>query len=427
MTIGCILAVIFKLLSCRNIDGIYVHYYFGDSQCFDGIWFIALFALLLIIFLWIWFDVQLYKMNAIDRSSKRGNALFQLVRAYKDKYWYWETVLLSRRLILALCVMISDEDNYLKSTLIIFLCVYLIAHCWLKPFVHQRVNKLETECLIILIIMLVYMNWNTRHPKTEHNIAVLFLMACCISPILFVVYECGRLYIHKIMNEARISEDKLVELYRREEQKAKDPKQRTLPSPRHLKTLNQNKALVIDPITFEENENPNIEIKMNDVHKKMQSDLNTDDESSSSSSQHGDDDEINKQMNELFGDVSNTRSAAIESLCLEERFSQNISNRTTNKRHFSSQSLAEKMDMKFKRLKTGSKNRNMTNPMLQHDACSAPVQNDMHFNGSSFAKKIDKNDFIFTIDEGKEERNSNIQQNLTVSKDGLSLYDWTTV
>merc|ERR1712228_165325 len=129
------------------------------------------------------------------------NNLFVLIKAYKPDCWYWETILLFRRTFLALfTTIVSDENNLLKDTLIILLCICLILQVWKQPLKYKRVNRLETLCIFLLIAVVVYVNEGslTQINDSQGIILGIFLWICVAFPILFVFYECLRICKHGI-------------------------------------------------------------------------------------------------------------------------------------------------------------------------------------------------------------------------------------
>ena len=93
-----------KILACSKItDDLFVHFYGGYKQCFGLIWWIALFVMVGVILLWIGVLIKLYRMT-VDERDTRQSPLRAVTKAYKVKYWYWEIVLVSRRIFLAFMV-----------------------------------------------------------------------------------------------------------------------------------------------------------------------------------------------------------------------------------------------------------------------------------------------------------------------------------
>lgn len=210
MTTGSILAVIFKILSCRDISGsnLTVHYYYGDTECHDGLWFVAMISLTVVCAFWIAFDVALWRQSDDERQSKDGNALYSLVRNYKPRYWWWETVLLIRRLLASLFIIMSDRNNYLHAVLNTILCIHFGAQIHYEPFKYARVNRLETVCILTLIFVTGFVNGTeltaSDDDDVSHSVICIFLLFLMVTPLLMVFAEFIRIYHHrKIENLSR--------------------------------------------------------------------------------------------------------------------------------------------------------------------------------------------------------------------------------
>ena len=85
---GSIIAVIFKILSCRDIAGreLSVHFYYGDTECYDTAWWVALFTLADLLVIWLILDIITWRQNSDNRQDRLKNHLFALVKAYKPEY-----------------------------------------------------------------------------------------------------------------------------------------------------------------------------------------------------------------------------------------------------------------------------------------------------------------------------------------------------
>eukprot|EP01083_Nonionella_stella_P076093 207162_1 len=197
--LGSVLAVLFKILTCRSMHKASVHYYFGAQACYQTAWLVALFTLIVIILLWVILYVKLYKMGAQRRYLVNNNNLYTLVKAYKPKYWYWESVLLSRRIFVALFTISSIESapNLLIITLNVILCGYFGLQLWKQPFVYTRANRLETLCIFVLIVVLGYVNIDLPPDETMAILLSLGLFICVIVvPGLCLLLEVCKLFRH---------------------------------------------------------------------------------------------------------------------------------------------------------------------------------------------------------------------------------------
>ena len=200
IVIGSVLAVIFKIMSCREIgDGQYVHFYYGSDSCFDTLWFLSLIGFGIIIIVWFILDFALFRMKE-KRQKRIDNNLYVLIKAYKPECWYWETILLLRRTMLALFTIVSDENSLLNDILTISLCIFFALQIWKQPFRYKRVNRLETLCIFLLIAIVIFVNEGslTQINDEEGVILGIFLWICVALPMVIVLYECLRVCKHGI-------------------------------------------------------------------------------------------------------------------------------------------------------------------------------------------------------------------------------------
>eukprot|EP01083_Nonionella_stella_P001443 4140_1 len=93
ISMSTILTKLFVLLSCRtNYDGVAVHFFFAEQQCYGTIWFIALACLLAVVGFWIFLFHLMRTMDPIKRASNRSY-LSSVTQPYKPEYYYWEIVM----------------------------------------------------------------------------------------------------------------------------------------------------------------------------------------------------------------------------------------------------------------------------------------------------------------------------------------------
>eukprot|EP01084_Bolivina_argentea_P263221 445417_1 len=121
LCIGKISSVLFSLLSCQTINNLdkVVHFYFGWEYCYGYTWLLALSGLVGLIVMLIILFIILYRMQPNFRQNKQINLLYPLVRNYKPEFYYWEFILLVRRIFTAF-LSIAFVNNYSK------LCLFLI-------------------------------------------------------------------------------------------------------------------------------------------------------------------------------------------------------------------------------------------------------------------------------------------------------------
>eukprot|EP01083_Nonionella_stella_P069780 186222_1 len=149
--VGQILSVLFKLLACRDIGNLSVHYFFGANQCFDTIWSISMACLafllssFLTLFVWIWYKKK-------DANNDNHDEIYDQIRfGYRSKVWFWECILFIRRSILAFAFIVFDNAE-LKASVGIGFMIYLLAHMYCTPFKNEAENILETSLIVATAI-----------------------------------------------------------------------------------------------------------------------------------------------------------------------------------------------------------------------------------------------------------------------------------
>ena len=87
ISIGSIMAVIFKILSCRDIAGseLSVHFYYGNTECRGTTWFMALGSLAGLLVIWLILDVVSWRQDNDVRQDPARNHLFAFVKAYRPR------------------------------------------------------------------------------------------------------------------------------------------------------------------------------------------------------------------------------------------------------------------------------------------------------------------------------------------------------
>eukprot|EP01084_Bolivina_argentea_P263376 445763_1 len=198
LCMGQILEVIFKILSCRQIDNdINIHFYFASDNCYDISWFAALITLCFIAVIFIIFFLNLFRMDSKKRESA-DSYLDTLTKSYKSEYWYFEFFILFRRTVIALFSVVSFRNQqYTEFIIILFLIFCLIANERMQPFINYYINLLESICLSLTILVLFIKN----HPLSHIITSILIL-----SPILllfcFIFLFCR--YPNKVAKSSKL-------------------------------------------------------------------------------------------------------------------------------------------------------------------------------------------------------------------------------
>ena len=121
---------------------------------------------------------------------------------------------MTRRILLSLMTIHSNDDGYLSTVLSVLLTLYLSAHITVQPFKYERVNRMEAICIFILIVVLGFVN-GTNFGKGENGvketILALFLLLIMVIPICMVIYEVWQMWKHsKAKRVSKNHYDKII-------------------------------------------------------------------------------------------------------------------------------------------------------------------------------------------------------------------------
>eukprot|EP01083_Nonionella_stella_P107762 312515_1 len=188
--LGTFLDKMFKILACRRIDSDEigtVHFYAGNHQCYGMEWIISLCVLLLIIVFWIGIWYYLYKMEPKQRNSTKSMSR-NLTQSYKQRFWYWEFILITRRISLAFIITFNYlSESFTQYILLSILIFYLIIHVKYSPFKHGRVNYFETFCIVLLILGLTCLGFDLQQISPLF-VAIVLSLVVLIPFILFIYF-----------------------------------------------------------------------------------------------------------------------------------------------------------------------------------------------------------------------------------------------
>ena len=106
---------------------------------------------------------------------------------------------MTRRMILALMTITNADGGYLFIILGILLTLYLTIHVAVQPFKYTRVNRMETICIFILIVVLGFVGGTDigrGDSDVGQTILALFLLIIMLIPLCMVIYEGWRFWRH---------------------------------------------------------------------------------------------------------------------------------------------------------------------------------------------------------------------------------------
>eukprot|EP01084_Bolivina_argentea_P115361 205157_1 len=174
ISIGIIASKIFMFVSCQDVGSLYVHFYFGNHECHDTIWFASLIVILIIIisFIYIWY--KLYKMDVEKRQSSK-QFLYFLIKPYKQDLWFYEFIIIARRIFLTFTVTFSVSLRNVCIAVVLTCSFFLQIKC--RPFKSGRVNQFETMGIFLALIALFFVGFINNSDKYNEILpAVLFLI-----------------------------------------------------------------------------------------------------------------------------------------------------------------------------------------------------------------------------------------------------------
>ena len=184
LCLGVFLSVALRLIACRKIDEKifgWRMFYAGGQPCFGVAWFISLFALIFIVVSFSGIYIYLEKLDENVRFDE--NFRFKtLVRSFKPEMWYWEFVLLSRRiLIAALATFAYIDQKSLHVILLSTIAFYLVIQCYYRPFVYPECNIMEVLLLFFALISVSIVDINSNSGNVLGLIvSILILIPACI-------------------------------------------------------------------------------------------------------------------------------------------------------------------------------------------------------------------------------------------------------
>ena len=140
--------VALKLVACRTLGDERLSYYAPVYKCYSSYkgWEYAAFLLVA--------AVCLFPVAAVFVTKQNKSSM--LAQAFNNKFYWYEGVLMSRRLILIAISFSLPVSNQLRQGLIGCGCILItVAHIQFQPFRDARVNLCETILLTLLSVIAV--------------------------------------------------------------------------------------------------------------------------------------------------------------------------------------------------------------------------------------------------------------------------------
>eukprot|EP01084_Bolivina_argentea_P107323 191888_1 len=187
LSIGKVLTIMFKLLACQSIDDTLYHLYFGNDECFDFIWWFALFSIWIIVLIFALLSHCLKNTNEHQRQSNE-NALRPLTVSYKSQFFYWEIIITIRRILIAgLSIGFGNNNIYSTLILIAILGIFVRLQAKYEPFVIQQANAMESNLLICLMIILSVSALNNQ--SNDDKFIYVVVAISIIIPFIFMLWD----------------------------------------------------------------------------------------------------------------------------------------------------------------------------------------------------------------------------------------------
>eukprot|EP01083_Nonionella_stella_P012130 34436_1 len=170
-----VLIVFVIMLSCAHLDDDKygtVHFYAGDTQCY-GPQFISAFIVLSALLLWFcWCWLYLHRLGNADRRRTQY-MLKGMIRPYRPGLWWWEFVLLTRRILIAAFITFQYFDKMaMHITLLIVLFLFALLELKCDPFKHRRALYMDLICLLGVMLCLVIMIANIEVESNQMHAAM---------------------------------------------------------------------------------------------------------------------------------------------------------------------------------------------------------------------------------------------------------------
>ncbi|EFA78123.1 hypothetical protein PPL_08771 [Heterostelium album PN500] len=142
--------------------------------------------------------ILLFKNRKHNNDASIIRTYGAFILKYKTSYYYWDVILLFRRLVIVL-VSIMDQDTPIRSFLLIGVSlISVLLQLKHSPFISEGDNQLELVSLILIFISCIYLG-----NEIESYLEDWIIIVCCISfaiYLLYIIYTHYRISILKRIN-----------------------------------------------------------------------------------------------------------------------------------------------------------------------------------------------------------------------------------
>eukprot|EP01083_Nonionella_stella_P284525 968693_1 len=216
-----------NLFNCATVGDTRYLWYSGENECWVGgvnrlIQSISVFTFGLLCLFPIYIVFRLHKLSAHYKNKhhlakeeindlRMKHAVF--LASYKSDCWYYEAVLMLRRIALLLVYAFPKQRQILLRTIVSFMCtIILVIHVKLSPFVEPVNNHLETVLLLLLCLVSTL-----SIPQQDTGQRIIAIVAAApLIPLPFLMWcYCKQRVIPTVRrgvlrSTASVNEDQLV-------------------------------------------------------------------------------------------------------------------------------------------------------------------------------------------------------------------------
>eukprot|EP01083_Nonionella_stella_P235884 829000_1 len=191
-----------KMFNCAALnDGKSYLWYSGNTACYDNMnyIFMALFGVLLLFPFYILYSLwKLRGSLAVWRRIKYPS----FTMSYRRKCWYYEAVMMCRRIILISVYAFPKTNQYLLRAIIAFFCgIILTIHVKVLPFRYKINNNLET---LLLLLLFLVSTLSTVSNTTGLGANLKYVTAViAIIPLLFVPYLAFKYCRYRVLPKVK--------------------------------------------------------------------------------------------------------------------------------------------------------------------------------------------------------------------------------
>merc|ERR1712190_686112 len=106
--------------------------------------------------------------------------------SYRTRCWYYESVMMARRIVLLLVYAFPKSQQLLLRGIISFMCTVILAiHVTVQPFLEPINNYLETALLLLLCLISTLSTINGQG-VTNINTTITLLAALPLLPLFYL-------------------------------------------------------------------------------------------------------------------------------------------------------------------------------------------------------------------------------------------------